>query len=125
MMKKLAFLFILIGIIGMIFTAQDFFSRKVMEEEYYFAADDIEEIIIQSDVSNIRVFPTTSEEIKVKWKNTFSKSKGKDDIVTIDESTAKLHITIGRKSRFKLNLFGFDFLDKREIDVFLPKKTYA
>ena len=123
-MKKVAVILILVGLIGAVFTAKDFFTRENIKGEAYFSSMDIEDIKITSDVANILVLPANSDDIRVKWEDSFLKSNRKNDFVSINEEDSELVITAGDKSFFSINFFGFNFFNKRQVEVYLPEKQY-
>lgn len=123
-MKKIAILLIIIGLVGILFTAKGYFNREEIAGEASFSAEEIERITIVSDVANIQVLPTTEEKIKVVWEDVLIGSKKKEDLIDFHEDGSELKINIGEKKGFGIRLWGFNFLQNRNIKIYLPEKEY-
>src|SRR5699024_11456071 len=67
-MKKVAILLIVIGVIGMVLTAKNFFTREKVDSELNFSADRFEHVVIEGGRGNVQILPSTSSDIEVIWK---------------------------------------------------------
>lgn len=122
--KFLALFFIIIGVVGVVLTAKGFFNQEVASKEETFRSENIENIIIDSDVANIRMLPTTEEEIKVEWSGKMLKSN--KNKVQIEEDSEFLRIDIGQDSLLGMRKFQFGInINMLYVDVYVPEKEFA
>lgn len=125
-MRKVAFLLIVMGVIGMAFTAKQFFSRETLDDTQRFSGDHIDHIIIESDHANVNVLPSASEDIEISWKGSVV-NKGRrssDDRVSIDEEKSELRIHTEEFRFFNISFFNLNLFNHLELTIYLPKKQY-
>ncbi len=82
-------IFIVIGIIGAIFTVKDYLLTQNVQYEYTVENDHINTIYIKDRVASIEILPTTGSNIVVEWEEDGNR---RSDRVTIDESGNQLEI---------------------------------
>lgn len=123
-MNKMAILLIIIGLIGAIFTAKGFFTQENIHGEESFPSESIDNITIESDLANVKILPSDSNDIEVKWKGSLLKSNLNKNNVSIEEKSSELVITIGGRKLFNFSFFGFGFFNKREVEIYLPEKRF-
>ncbi|TQS74094.1 DUF4097 domain-containing protein [Ornithinibacillus gellani] len=124
-MKKIGMLLLIIGIIGSIMTAKDYFSFATMEGEQTISSSDINRVAIDSEVANIHIKLSENDDIKVEWNGKIRESTNQDDMIDVTNKLGTLQVDIGKKKnnwfRFSWNDWGFHRL---YVDVYLPKKQY-
>src|SRR5699024_7326409 len=100
-MKRFGIVIIVIGIIGMIFTAKPYFTRSSIDDAQNYISDSIENIVIDLTQANIEIVPTDLEKIVVSYRGSTSTREKLilDEKVTVDETTGTLTIDL-IKSRF-------------------------
>ncbi|WP_044640977.1 DUF4097 family beta strand repeat-containing protein [Risungbinella massiliensis] len=87
-------------------------------------AKNIAQMVINSDISSIKIHPSTSEQVQIKLSGTVPKSTKTDLQVNIANQTLNIEELQERKS---FVVFGFDFNLLNvgmKMDIYLPEKTY-
>lgn len=121
--RIIALFFIILGAIGMAFTVRDFFNQEIVSKEESFQARNIKNIIINSDVANIRMLPTTEEEIKIEWSGKILRSS--TNSVQIEEDSDTLSINIGQDSLLGMRKFQFGInKNMLYVDVYVPEQEF-
>lgn len=125
-MQRFAIVIIIIGIIGVAFTAKSFFSRSIIDDAQSYASDTIEHIVIHSTQANIEVIPTDLDTIVVSYRGSVNVGEKieLDEKITVDETTGTLTIDLKKSSFFNISLFNFQWLNSERLQVQLPRKHY-
>lgn len=123
-MKKVAILLIVIGVIGMSLTAKQIFSREKVQQEQYFSKDQFDHIVVEGGKGNVKIIPSSSEDIEVSWKGSIW-NRNSDDTVSIEENDSELKVNVGNWSFFNIPFFNFNFLNRLELKIYLPEKQYS
>lgn len=116
-------LFIIVGVIGVFFTAKDFFARESINGEESFSSTEIDYIVIDSAVANVRVVPSESDNIGVEWEGSLFKSTLGNGTVSIEEDASTLEITIGEHRFFDFFTLQIPF-DGLDVTIYLPDKQF-
>lgn len=122
-MKKAAILLLLTGVVGMLLTGKDFWSREKVKETLYFSKDRFEHIVLEGDMGNVQVLSSEGDEIEVSWKGKHLNTK-RDNLVVIEENDTELKINFDGDRFFNVSFFSFGFLNNLDITVHLPEKEY-
>lgn len=121
--KKVAILLIVIGVIGMGLTAKQIFSREKVQQEQYFSKDHFDYIVVEGGKGNVKILPTSSDDIEVSWKGSIF-NRDSEDVVSIEEKNSELKVHVGNGSFFNIPFLNFNFLNRLEVRIFLPEKQY-
>lgn len=109
-------IFIVIGIIGAIFTVKDYLLTQNVQYEYTVENDHINTIFIKDRVASIEIVPATGSNIVVEWEEDGNR---RSDRVTIDESGNQLEV----KRQRTLALLRIPTLNMtpKKMKVYVPK----
>ncbi|WP_158701601.1 DUF4097 family beta strand repeat-containing protein [Lentibacillus sp. Marseille-P4043] len=127
MNKKLyivAFFLVIIGVIGAAFSAKDFFSKEPIDGDVHIASAEIEHIMVDSQVANVRIIQSASDDIEVEWEGTLLKSALDSGNVSVEEEGTTLWVGTEEDSLFDFVSFGFNF-NPLEITIHLPEKQFT
>lgn len=123
-MRKVAFVFILMGVIGMVFTGKPFFAKEKISDEVHLSADRFSHISVEGELGNIRILPSTSEDIEVKWEGAFSSGSTDREWVSVEENGSELKVNIGKKRFFDVSFFKFNYFNRLQVTILLPEKQF-
>lgn len=125
-MKQLAFLLIIVGVIGMGFTAKGFLSRETLDGEQSFSGDRFDQIVLESGQADVNIIPSDSQDIKVSWKGSVmsGNERSRHDSISIEEVGSELNIQIGRQWFLNWSIFNINFSNRLEVTIYLPEKHY-
>lgn len=118
-----ALILIVIGVIGLTFTAKDYFALESGSGEQIYQANEIEEIHIHSNVANVEMKPSETNEIKVVWEGKWR--EGNEQEFTVDQDDDQLHMNFHKKGLFNRINFDFGFNSQElTIHIYVPKKQF-
>lgn len=123
-MRNMAILLIVIGVIGIAFTAKSFFVREDMSDEVFLSSDRFEHIVVNGEMGNIRILPTSSSDIEIRWKGSVFSGSSSEELVSIEENQSELKINIGKERFLNISFFNIDFLKRLQVDLYLPDKQF-
>src|SRR5699024_8966282 len=125
-MKQLAFLLLVVGVIGMGFTAKGFLSRETLDGEQSFSGDQFDQIVLESGQADVNIIPSDSQDIKVSWKGSVMSGdqRSRPDSISIEEVGSELNIQIGRQWFLNWSIFNINFSNRLEVTIYLPEKHY-
>lgn len=116
----------IIGLIGMIFTAKSFFARQTLSDAQSYPSEPIDQIIVDSNYANVKILSTDEDNIIVTLEGNV-KEEGKrsiDEIVSINENAGKLSIDATRSWFLNISFFNFKLHDREDLTIYLPEKYY-
>jgi len=126
-LRTVAISLIAIGVIGIVFIGKIFFDKNEVGDEIRLSADSLEHIVVDGELGNINVMPSTSKDIEIHWKgsvsSTFNRST-RDELVSIEEHNNELKISIGEERFFNFSFLNFNFQNKLQVDLYLPDKAF-
>src|SRR5690625_4666503 len=125
-MKKVGLGLMILGLIGILFSAKPYFSQQRIDEVATYSGEYIQEVVIDSSYAKVEVLPTDHEEIIVELKG-YARDKIQDtidNVVSINEQIGQLAIDISRFRFFNFSLFSFNLIKRLDVIVWLPKKEY-
>lgn len=122
--RIMAILLIIVGVIGVILTGKTFFDRKEVEDEVSLSSDRFEHIVVDGDMGNVQVIPSTSNNIEISWKGSLFSTGSTDELVTIEENNTELKVNIGKKRFFDFSFFNLNFRNKLQVYLYLPDKQF-
>lgn len=125
-MQRFGIVLIVIGIIGMIFTAKSFFNRSTIDDSQSYVSDSIEHIVVHSTQENIEIVPTDLDTIVVSYRASTRVGEKLilDEKITIDETIGTLTIDLEKSRFFNISLFNFQWFNSEKLQVQLPVKLY-
>src|SRR5690625_2955313 len=99
----IALLLIVVGLIGTVITGKQYLDGEIISGEERFAANDVQEISIESNISNVHLQPSEDKNIYVGWNGKVRSTVDSDIETTL--KNGKLTVNLKGKSFF--NLFHF------------------
>ncbi|MBB6453815.1 DUF4097 and DUF4098 domain-containing protein YvlB [Salirhabdus euzebyi] len=128
-MKKVvigALIVLIIGIIGTVSLGGSIFAlgpKVDINERQSFDAEEIESVKIKSNVGDVRIFESDSNEIEVHIHGEVSKQNENKSTFEITQEGNTLQVTsdIHSKQFFSIPFINFNMNDKQYIDVSIPK----
>ncbi|MBU5466066.1 DUF4097 domain-containing protein [Virgibacillus sp. MSJ-26] len=123
-MRIMATLLIVVGVIGVILTGKTFFGREEVEDEVSLSSDHFEHIVVDGDMGNVKVIPSTSDNIEISWKGSLYNARSTDELVSIEENNTELKVNIGKKRFFNFSFFNLNFRNKLQVYLYLPDKQF-
>ncbi|WP_407272473.1 DUF4097 family beta strand repeat-containing protein [Radiobacillus sp. PE A8.2] len=134
-MKKVAlfaFIFLIIGIIGMITFGDNVFSfsardKSSLDEEKQVSAENVDDIVISVGVAEVSIEPSDDENIHVHLHGDISEKMRERLTFKVEENNDSLEITVNAKEFFNFSfssLFSFNN-GGLNLDVQLPEKLYT
>lgn len=122
--RIMATLLIVVGVIGVILTGKTFFDREEVEDEVSLSSDHFEHIVVDGDMGNVKVIPSTSDNIEISWKGSLYNARSTDELVSIEENNTELKVNIGKKRFFNFSFFNLNFRNKLQVYLYLPDKQF-
>lgn len=125
-MRKFGVLLIVLGLIGMIFTAKSFFARQTLSDAQSYPSERIEQIIIDSNYADVKVLPTDENNIIVTLEGDVKEGGKRSvaEIVSVNENAGKLYIDATRSWFLNISFFNFKLHDREDLTIYLPEKYY-
>lgn len=116
---------IIIGVIGVFVTGKDYMSKVDVEGGESYSGTNIQHIVIDNEVANLRILPTTSDQIEVKWHGSILKRYFNQDTISLEETDSSLRINTSEVfGMLKFQLFDINF-NSFTVEVYLPEKQFA
>lgn|SRR5690625_1167766 len=114
----IALLFIVVGLIGAFTTGKQYLESEIISGEERFAANEVQSISIESDISDIHLQPSDDENVYVVWDGKVRSTVGSD--IEIALKNGKL--TVNLKGNGFFSFFHFP-LNTYTVQVFIPQDT--
>lgn len=119
--KLFGVFFIIIGIVGALFTLSDYMKTKYKSYEYIVESDVIDTIIVNNSVSTIDVVSTTDSKITIAWEE--DGHLRTNNRTTIEEKGNEVEI-VGDERSTLFTVPTFNFKQQKMI-VYVPKEHIA
>lgn len=125
-MRKIGFLLIIIGIIGMAFNAKHISTDEMTTEVHHIPSEYVNSIIVESNLADVTVLPSDSEDVKITRKGKFTNNNkySLERLITVDETKKVLLIKDQQRSFFNISFLDFGISNEQSVKIYLPKKEY-
>lgn len=121
-MKKTGLIMMIIGLIGMIFTAKSFFTYTTFDDRKTYVSENIEEIVVISHYANVSVLPSESEDIEIQLQG--ERQRKITPLVSLNQQTGKLQIDLNQTWFTNISFFGSGFNMRDRLNIYLPNKQF-
>lgn len=120
--QLLAVLMIVIGIVGIFMTGGDLMQTDTEGRET-FSGEEIDQLIVDSNIANIELHPSDSKDMEVVWEGNLRNHSHR---VHLQQDESTLMVDVDTKEPFFLKFFSFfDFLNKLTVKIYLPDKIFS
>lgn len=112
----IAILLIITGLIGMAVTGKDYFSFERTEGEKTFSSQEVREIFVESNVSDVTFLPSADQDVQVKWEGKIRSEVSSEIDINLEDG--RLTVDLKGDSFFKFFQFPWN---NYSIKVYVPE----